>query len=1098
LTFVPLFESLILNLSPVIAKALLKVWLKDNIAELEVSSSIIDSLKAITGDVLARKTADRQLQAIADQVALALEQIITTRGGDLTEEQREGVADAMVSALHAVRIDASSLVLIDLAPQNLTWAIIDASPTDVTSFTPQQSALYKIVASELAQYVIDIASQFPQFSERTAADLLRRDTLLLSVAKRILTEVEELRRAGLSDGGLEAAEFDTQYRRAIVRNLDRMELFGVDLSAASKRYSLSVAYVSLAVVQKDYDPPEDATAVRVEDALSRSNRWLIRGSPGAGKTTLIKWLAVTAARHTLSESLEKWNGFVPFVVHLRQYAEIGLPNPEELPACAAPAIGSAMPTRWAHAVLASGKGLVLVDGIDEIPEQRRPEVQTWLRDLTGSYPNSVFIVSSRPHAIEDDWLASEQFTEAELLEMRQPDILTFIDHWHAAVAGELQDEDERLELPQLADNLKKVISESRSIRNLGASPLLCAIVCALHRDRHRQIPKDRIDLYEACCSMLLERRDAERQLTLGDYPRLTYRQKRVLLEDLAYWMLRNGLTQVNRSSADAHFQLRLDCLREIQGDITGAAVRRFFVERSGMLREPLFSYVDFTHRTFQEFLAARAALDGGDGGVLVEHAHDDQWREAIILATGLAGKQARMELLRGLVDRIRKDDEHVIRLLLLTVQCINAALEVPVDIRQYAEKQMAKLKQPRTVREIKVFAAAGELGLPYLTFAANKPEAVLVASVRELIRIGTDEAMSVLETYARASASGRWPRMLNAITKDWDTGIDRDEFTRRIVRLAVPPENALIDLTPLTEWTSLEALELTLGHQTSLKGLEDLQALREIKISRLALAMDVEQLRTLRSVSKMTLCGPADGFNLSMLPRSDLLEQLEFEDFKGFLEAEALRELRLTSLAISNCENLPPLHLLARLSALTLLRIRGCLVTAAGLEELALARALVTLELTELNVQPPPEFSPEKEDVTESKLSKIDNFDDDDGLDDAVLDEAEVKRHKEMRDRRRKQREASLIDVRWIAQMKALETLVLDASDRIADFGWLRELPKLKTLTLQNLRLVSDLEFLIPLKSLEVVHLHHVPRHVKIPRGVRRKVKEIRYVDASA
>jgi predicted NACHT family NTPase len=188
--------------------------------------------------------------------------------------------------------------------------------------------------------------------------------------------------------------------------------------------------------------------------------------------------------------------------------------------------------------------------------------------------------------VEEDWLAREHFTEADLIEMRQADILTFIDHWHAAVAAELQDDEEKVALPDLAASLKKVVLESRSIRHLTGSPLLCALVCALHRDRHRQIPKDRIELYEACCAMLLERRDAERHIQLGDYPLLTYRQKRVLLEDLAYWMLRNGRAQANRSAVDSCFQTRLNGMRDVSPKLRGRPFASSSWNEVGCCRNP--------------------------------------------------------------------------------------------------------------------------------------------------------------------------------------------------------------------------------------------------------------------------------------------------------------------------------------------------------------------------------------------------------------------------------------------------------------------------------------------------------------------------------
>ena len=70
--------------------------------------------------------------------------------------------------------------------------------------------------------------------------------------------------------------------------------------------------------------------------------------------------------------------------------------------------------------------------------------------------------------------------------------------------------------------------------------------------------------------------------------------------------------------------------------MTGEQVRRFFVERTSLLREPVSQRVDFPHRTFQEYLAALAAVDASDFGLLKSKAKDDQWRETIILAAGEA------------------------------------------------------------------------------------------------------------------------------------------------------------------------------------------------------------------------------------------------------------------------------------------------------------------------------------------------------------------------------------------------------------------------------------------------------------------------------
>ncbi len=112
----------------------------------------------------------------------------------------------------------------------------------------------------------------------------------------------------------------------------------------------------------------------------------------------------------------------------------------------------------------------------------------------------------------------EGFSSAELQPMELPEIDAFIDNWHRAVREELHEEEEKTELQFLAKQLKEEVRHSRSKRNLATNPLLCAMLCALNRDRRQQLPSDRIELYEACCKMLLEWLDKERRIELADYP----------------------------------------------------------------------------------------------------------------------------------------------------------------------------------------------------------------------------------------------------------------------------------------------------------------------------------------------------------------------------------------------------------------------------------------------------------------------------------------------------------------------------------------------------------------------------------------------------
>ncbi|CAM5698610.1 hypothetical protein SGLAM104S_10086 [Streptomyces glaucescens] len=85
---------------------------------------------------------------------------------------------------------------------------------------------------------------------------------------------------------------------------------------------------------------------------------------------------------------------------------------------------------------------------------------------------------------------------------------------------------------------------------LATNPLMCGLICALHRDRRGYLPHGRQELYDAALSMLLARRDEERDMiTPGDGVRLTELPQIQLLQRLAYWLIRNNQSELDRERA---------------------------------------------------------------------------------------------------------------------------------------------------------------------------------------------------------------------------------------------------------------------------------------------------------------------------------------------------------------------------------------------------------------------------------------------------------------------------------------------------------------------------------------------------------------------
>jgi len=188
------------------------------------------------------------------------------------------------------------------------------------------------------------------------------------------------------------------------------------------------------------------------------------------------------------------------------------------------------------------------------------------------------------------------------------------------------------------------------------------------------------------------------------------------------------------------------------------------VERSGMIQEPVVGRVHFVHRTFEEFLAAKAAMDAGDIGLLIDKADDDQWWEVIILAAGHAGQKDREALIQGLIRRGDKERSSFrlfknrneplsYQLYLLAVNCLEASVDLSPETAEEVQKRLVELVPPRDMQTALALSQAGELAVPYLKYDENYSSETVHACVQALIQIGGDAAVEVLNSYMRERPS---------------------------------------------------------------------------------------------------------------------------------------------------------------------------------------------------------------------------------------------------------------------------------------------------------------------------------------------------------
>lgn len=667
-----------------------------------------------------RTLTEKDLTKLAGEL---VHQALRTGERAIAADERKAVVDALSRTLHALGdLALSDVEAVELGHGALARRLRVAADSPDRDLSSDAAYFYDRLLDTTCLHILHFFTQRSTFVAATLVAQSRRQAELIA-------RVDELIARNPLPGAEDVA-FEQRYLAYVAKKHGKLTIFGIDLVDSPGRWPLDAAYMSLEATERPgefalsaqnmaatqwVDQVNQSTPVPrpADQALADHNRVLLRGEAGSGKTTLVQWLAVSAAAQHPDARMSYLYEHIPYVLPLRALTRHGerLPAPADFLSAVDSPLAGTQPRGWESRVLAAGRALILVDGIDEIPESERSRTRAWLGDLIDAYPGNRWLVTSRPSAVREDWLAEENFTELTLSAMSRAEVTAFVHRWHEAALTGVAEEDAALR--SYETQLQEAVEAKPHLGRLATNPLLCGLICALHRDRRGFLPLGRRDLYSAALSMLLIRRDRERHMRV---PELSEEPQLQLLQRLAYWLIRNGRTVMDRSRAESIIADALPAVPELATVGDAKAVYAHFLHRSGLLREPGPGTVDFIHRTFQDFLGARAAVDEGDFGMLAGHAADDQWVDVIRMAVAQARPRERAEILRDLIERGdgNPDTKARNRVYLVAAACLEHAAELDPDVRSEVEVRTARLIPPRNPEEARELASAGPMVLELL------------------------------------------------------------------------------------------------------------------------------------------------------------------------------------------------------------------------------------------------------------------------------------------------------------------------------------------------------------------------------------------------
>ncbi|MBF0372591.1 MAG: SUMF1/EgtB/PvdO family nonheme iron enzyme [Alphaproteobacteria bacterium] len=444
-----------------------------------------------------------------------------------------------------------------------------------------------------------------------------------------------------------------EYKAWALRTMSRIKLIGI--GGGDLEMTLDAVWVALGIVPRPedlsggthrHDVSSDTIALDGIFAAAGANmRVAIHGEPGSGKTTALrKLLHLCLTSGDGPEALALDRRTVPIFLRLRRFTTDLLDEEAPLKAFIsrelAEMAGADLLDDVGDRLWERGHLLLLFDGLDEIADpDRRAAVAKYLNNSQAEWTNRHIraVVSSRFSGYDGKRIRlTDRFRHFEVRPLDDTQTHDFVRQWfrHAYAVlkrGGPTKADAQAEV--LLADLKDIGRGSRRIRTLVATPLMLTLLCLLFL-RGGRIPQRRVEFYDECLRVLLERWDAVRDLP----PPLDRPAALAVLRPLA-WYLHNDSKgrEVSHAEAVNVIDLNLPTVAEVDA----FAVLAWLCDRTGVLIKTGEDSFGFMHLGFQEYLAAAhaASMPQTHLGTMAGKADDDWWLEPLLLLAGMANRE---------------------------------------------------------------------------------------------------------------------------------------------------------------------------------------------------------------------------------------------------------------------------------------------------------------------------------------------------------------------------------------------------------------------------------------------------------------------------
>jgi len=536
---------------------------------------------------------------------------------------------------NALESDRKPLILVYRDKRNPDYdATVDGTPMD---FAHQLTGLEDFFSTFTDSHGRHIGTV-----EQFAEDAKFEEQLQFELDRFVKSHIDNNAGANTETSDQKRSPLPPDYMAKLAQQTGNIELLGATDANEALPSSLPAIYVPAITTATPQYIDEDTQKLDerpvnqlVMERIGEQSLYL-SGHPGSGKSTFCQWLTHCVARRIvppMADASETQSDYrenlppaladkIPVLIRLRDFthaAQCQKGAADWRATDLVDALQRWLTTKPLHGLtgqhftqlLANGDMLLILDGVDEVPEERQESGDTHyprhalLCGLADALPEwqangNRILISSRPYGLNITQKQQIALAEAELLPLDRALQNLFVHRWYqAADPGRAT---------ELATELTDELQERRELIELKSNPLLLTALCVKFKEGKR-LPRDIHDLYNSITNQILYNRFRESE---RERERIRWR-----LEALALGMHAGPNFSVNAQMADSPMPAApLSTLRDIlaryveqnpSSETAAADVQAKLNEllhESGLLLSRADDSAEFYHQDFRDFLAA--------------------------------------------------------------------------------------------------------------------------------------------------------------------------------------------------------------------------------------------------------------------------------------------------------------------------------------------------------------------------------------------------------------------------------------------------------------------------------------------------------------